>query len=258
MRTSVYIDGFNLYYGALKSTRFKWVDPVRLATGLLPEDHHIELVRYFTARVSGEIDPEAPARQQTYLNALQTLPEVRLHFGRFLTKTAWRPLANLPVADEPIHIPKPVTLPKGDHLVGDKDPRTLPVGFYGTKSRTRKLKTFRSAKQNPNALVAEFHTTEEKGSDVNLGTHLLNDAWKGKFDAAMVISNDTDLITPIRMVSKERGKPVFVVCPRNGHMAPQLKAVASHVRHIRKRHLKDAQFPDVLPRTEISKPDEWG
>ena len=41
---------------------------------------------------------------------------------------------------------------------------------------------------------------EEKGSDVNLSAHLLNDVWKGLFDAAAVISNDTDLVTPIRMV----------------------------------------------------------
>ena len=54
---------------------------------------------------------------------------------------------------------------------------------------------------------------EEKGSDVNLAVHLVNDAWKKSFDAAVVISNDTDLVTPIRMVSAEQGKPVFVVCP---------------------------------------------
>ena len=48
---------------------------------------------------------------------------------------------------------------------------------------------------------------EEKGSDVNLGAHLLNDAWKGLFDAAVVISNDTDLVTPIRMVTSSGASP---------------------------------------------------
>lgn len=52
---------------------------------------------------------------------------------------------------------------------------------------------------------------EEKGSDVNLAAHLLNDAWKGVFDAAVVVSNDTDLVEPIRMVTTERGKPVIVM-----------------------------------------------
>ncbi len=36
MRTSVYIDGLNLYYGALKGTPFKWLDPIKLSTAVLP------------------------------------------------------------------------------------------------------------------------------------------------------------------------------------------------------------------------------
>lgn len=257
MKTSVYVDGFNLYYRALRRTPYKWVDPVRLATSLLPEDHYVGLLRYFTARVSAEKDPGAPARQLTYIKALQTLPEVHIHYGHFLTKKEWRPLTNLPVAGDPIHTPNPVTLPEGDHLVGSKMPRTLPVRSYRGRSKEPRENTGRKENQTPKALVAEFRTTEEKGSDVNLGTFLVNDAWKEEFDAAMVISNDTDLITPISMVSEERGKPVFVVCPRKGHMAHKLENVASHVRHIRVKHLKDAQFPDVLPSTGISKPDEW-
>lgn len=73
------------------------------------------------------------------------------------------------------------------------------------------------------AVVVEFHTMEEKGSDVNLAVHLLNDAWKGLFDAAAVISNDTDLVTPIRMVTAERGKPVTVVCPGRWQVASRLR-----------------------------------
>ena len=62
------------------------------------------------------------------------------------------------------------------------------------------------------AVIAEFHTMEEKGSDVNLAGHLLNDAWQDLFEAALVISNDTDLVVPIRMVTEEWKRPVFVVC----------------------------------------------
>ena len=98
-RVRVYIDGFNLYYGALKGTPFKWLDPVRLSARLLPDTCVIDKVLYFTARVSGKIDRRAPARQHAYLNALRTLPEVEVHFGNFIAKTVWRPLANLPVAN---------------------------------------------------------------------------------------------------------------------------------------------------------------
>ena len=98
---------------------------------------------------------------------------------------------------------------------------------------------------------------EEKGSDVNLGAHLQNDAWKGLFDVAAVISNKTDLVTAIRMMTVERGKPVIVVCPGRWQAAPKLKSVATRVRHIRLSMLKAAQFPDQLPGTTISKPASW-
>ena len=48
MRTRVYVDGFNLYYGALKGTPFKWLDLVRLAYQLLPAGYSVTKLKYFT------------------------------------------------------------------------------------------------------------------------------------------------------------------------------------------------------------------
>ena len=256
-RTRVYVDGFNLYYGALKGTRYKWLDPVRLSARLLPRDCAIEKVLFFTARVSGISDPGASGRQQVYLNALHTLPEVEVHFGNFIAKTAWRPLANLPVANRRIDTPTPLILSEGNYPVtGGKGRATLPVGSYPAHSTKRK-KRRRVSPPLPDALIAEFHTMEEKGSDVNLAAHLLNDAWKGLFDVAAVISNDTDLVTPIRMVAAERGKPVYIVCPGRWQVAPKLRQAATYVRHIREPILKASQFPDRLPGTNIVKPPGW-
>ena len=67
----------------------RWHDPVKLTAILLPRECTIDRLRYFTARVSGKLDPQA--RQHLYLKALATLPEVEIHYGRFLAKTAWRP-----------------------------------------------------------------------------------------------------------------------------------------------------------------------
>ena len=257
VRTRVYVDGFNLYYGALKGTPFKWLDPVLLTSLLLPPDHQIERLRYFTARVSGKLDPRAPARQRVYLKALATLPEVEIHYGRFLAKTAWRPLANLPVAGRRIETPGPVTLPRGDHRVLGGRPQTLPVGVYPNRGGGGGAAPRGPGRPIPDAVIAEFHTMEEKGSDVNLATHLLNDAWNDLFEAAAVISNDTDLVVPIRMVTEERKRPVFVVCPGRWQVAPQLRKAASHVRHIRPTMLRAAQFPDTLPGSAIVKPSGW-
>ena len=255
VRTRVYVDGFNLYYGALKGTPFKWLDPVRLTSLLLPRECEIERLRYFTARVSGKLDPQAPARQRIYLKALATLPGVEIHYGRFLAKTAWRPLSNLPVAGRRIETPEPVILPEGIHRVLGERPRMLPVGAYPDRGGPGARRTPRIPV--PGAVIAEFHTMEEKGSDVNLAAYLLDDAWKNRFEAAAVVSNDTDLVVPIRMVAEERKKPVFVVCPGRWQVAPQLRRAASHVRHIRPSMLRTAQFPDTLPGTEVSKPAGW-
>ena len=257
MRTRVYVDGFNLYYGALKGTPFRWLDPVRLTALLLPRECAIDRLRYFTARVSGKVDPRAPARQRVYLNALATLPEIEIHYGRFLAKTAWRPLANLPVAGRRIETPGPVTLPEGNHRVLGGRPQTLPVGTYPERRGRGEGARRAAAIPIPDAVIAEFHTMEEKGSDVNLAAHLLNDAWNDRFEAAVVISNDTDLVMPIRMVTAERKRPVFVVCPGRWQMAPQLRNAASHVRHIRSSVLRAAQLPNPLPGIAISKPEGW-
>jgi len=257
IRTWVYVDGFNLYYGAVKGTPFKWLNVVELAKHLVPATHTIEKVKYFTARVSGAADPGAPRRQHAFLSALATLPEVEIHYGRFLAKTIWRPLTNLPVGGATIDAPGPMIIPSGVHRVSGGSLGTaaqLAVGTYGSKSSSRSAAAPRPL---PAALISEVHSMEEKGSDVNLAAHLLNDAWKGVFEAAVVISNDTDLVTPIQMVSVERSKPVFVVCPGRWQMAPQLERVASFKRHIRRAMLSASQFPNPIPGTTIAKPADW-
>ncbi len=51
MRTYAYIDGFNLYYRAVRSTEFKWLDLGRLIQNLLPNDD-IQAIEYFTAHLA--------------------------------------------------------------------------------------------------------------------------------------------------------------------------------------------------------------
>ena len=69
MATNVYVDAFNLYYGSLKGTPYRWLDLGALCARLLPKDR-INRIRYFTATVSARPDnPDAPQRQQVYLRA---------------------------------------------------------------------------------------------------------------------------------------------------------------------------------------------
>jgi uncharacterized LabA/DUF88 family protein len=95
-RTNVYIDGFNLFYGALKGSPYKWLDLEALCHQLLPKDS-IHRIRYFTAKVSARPgDPQLPVRQQTYLRALATLPTVSVHLGVFYVSNTRAYLANPP------------------------------------------------------------------------------------------------------------------------------------------------------------------
>ena len=81
----VYVDGFNLYYGAVRGTPYKWLDIAAVCERLFPRDEIVR-IRYFTARIKGrEGDAGAPQRQETYLRALRTIRAcrfMRATFGR--------------------------------------------------------------------------------------------------------------------------------------------------------------------------------
>ncbi len=81
-RSIVYIDGFNLYYGALKGGPNKWLDLSRYFMLLRPDDD-LQKIWYFTAEVSGR----ASARQQAYLKALETRPLIQIKYGLYKRKT---------------------------------------------------------------------------------------------------------------------------------------------------------------------------
>ncbi|WKA26219.1 NYN domain-containing protein [Bradyrhizobium roseum] len=220
MRTIIYVDGFNLYYRMLEQRPdLKWLDIKQVAEKTLRPENQVIGVRYYTARVSGRHDPQAPGRQQVYFDALSTIPEISLHMGNFLSAKKFAGLVH-PPSFRP-HLAAPL-------------PQPWPV-------------------------VVRVHKTEEKGSDVNLASHLLLGAFRNDYDVAAVLSNDTDLVEPIRIATRELGKVVGLLSPVSAP-APQLRAVSSFVRHIKISDLASSQFPDpiILPDgTALIKPATW-
>ena len=86
VRVAVYVDGFNLFYGLRDKgwKRYYWLDLKVLAERLLRTGQTLVAVRYFTARVLPDPDdPDKPIRQNTYLEALATLPDLSIHYGYF-------------------------------------------------------------------------------------------------------------------------------------------------------------------------------
>ncbi|WP_205960360.1 NYN domain-containing protein [Ramlibacter henchirensis] len=100
---------------------------------------------------------------------------------------------------------------------------------------------------------------EEKGSDVNLALHLLNDAWQDAYDCAVVVSNDSDLCEAMRLVKAQHNKVIGLITPgapvRKTSM--QLKQHSDFTRQIRTSALQASQLPSHIPGTTITKPATW-
>ena len=82
-RVIAYVDGFNLYFG-LKSKgwrRYYWLNIQMLAQNLLKPNQRLLLTKYFTARITGPPDKEK--RQSTYIEALETLSEFQIFYGKY-------------------------------------------------------------------------------------------------------------------------------------------------------------------------------
>ena len=210
MDTYVYVDGFNLYYGALKGTAYRWLDLSALCGRILPGDNVIQ-IKYFTARVKPRPGvPQTAQKQQTYLRALETLPNLTIHYGHFLTNRTRMGVAN----------PPPATI--------------------------------------------EVWKTEEKGSDVNLATHLLADGFRQRYQRAVVISNDGDLKEPVHFVRTDLGLPVGVVNPHRRRSwalspVPLPGASGSFYRRLRGGPLAASQFPATMSDANgtFTKPADW-
>jgi hypothetical protein len=112
------------------------------------------------------------------------------------------------------------------------------------------------------ARFCEVWQTEEKGSDVNLASHLLVDGFRAHYELAVVISNDSDLKEPVRLVREELGAPVGVLNPhpqRSWTLSPRKLQDGSFFKPIRRSVLADCQFPDRIKdrRGFLRKPKRW-
>ncbi len=107
-------------------------------------------------------------------------------------------------------------------------------------------------------LTVEVMKTEEKGSGVNLATHLLLDAFRRDCQVAAVLSNDSDLKEPVAPVQSELSVTVGIINP---HPAGQRSRAlpSAFFKQVRPRDLAVCQFPAVLHDANgtIHKPAGW-
>ena len=222
IRTMVYVDGFNFYYGALKNRpHCKWINPVELCRQMLNENHEYVGLKYFSARVNNTPRDKSKAqRQQIYFRALLTIPNIKIIEGHFRQNPVVMELI------EPIKRLVDAPFSKGNKIVD--------------MHRARVMKY------------------EEKGSDVNLAIEILMDAYDDKYDAAVLISNDSDLKAPLVQIKSRFKKKVLILNP-HGKNSIQLARFAHFSENIREEHLLKALFLEVLTDKvgKFKKPSSW-
>jgi uncharacterized LabA/DUF88 family protein len=200
-RVIAYIDGYNLYHGIKERgwNRFLWLDVRMLVCQLLKPYQALVHTKYFTARSTGRQDSRK--RQALYLDAIQTLPDTSLHFGKFKN------------------------LDRECPHCGFKD--TVPV---------------------------------EKMTDVNISIQLLGDAFENRFDSALLISGDSDLVPVVKAVRElDSAKRIIVAFPPGRHSKELQKCATGAFMIGRDRFLK-SQLPNPATAGSgavIVRPSEW-
>lgn len=242
MRIGAYIDGFNLYYGGKShfpsSAGWKWLDLRALVSRYTGwHGSHVERVVYCTARVNDPEDPDQIQRQEIYLSALKAHGAVDLvEEGYYVS---W--------AKESVMTEQPA---------GTRSPTVL----RDTGARFSWSPELRIRRNDDSVLLATVRKREEKGSDVNVATHLLHDVLTHAVDGAIVISNDSDLALPISLARQH--VPVGLINPQKSKpLAGALKGdsadgVGGHWwRRLESRALRQSQLPEQVD--GITKPPTW-
>jgi hypothetical protein len=229
LATAVYVDGYNLYYGRLRGTPYKWLDLVALFEALLHEQEPhalLSFVRYFSAPALARFATNGDAAvlgQQDYHRALE-----RRHASR-------------------------LAIQLGAHhfnRAGVMLPRCVPGVQFDRKDRVRVWKV------------------EEKQTDVNIALAMYRDASKGALQQQVLCSNDRDAAPVLRAIREDFPHiRLGVVAPRSPSRAGEPRSAARELArfaHWTRHHLLDdelarSQLPPVVTtgRKPIRRPAHW-
>ncbi|HEX6073989.1 MAG TPA: NYN domain-containing protein [Micromonosporaceae bacterium] len=245
MRVGVYIDGYNLYYGGRGLMGgpgvpgWRWLDLRSMSTAIVaahsgwPGAQVVQVV-FCTARISGASHPQGAQDQDVYLRALKTANAVDvIELGKYVNRVTTSPLATRGRRGQPV-----ITTCTWPVMVQDANEQAVPGGRFMVSVARR----------------------EEKGSDVNVAAHMLLDLIHQRIDAAVVISNDSDLAYPVRQARDLI--PIGLVNPTPGYPAgalndPPTRGVGGHWWYqLTPVDLTSAQIPNPVA-GRYRKPTGW-
>jgi hypothetical protein len=242
MKVGVYVDAYNLYYGmrghcGRSTAGWRWLDVRALAASLCRwQNSSVDRVVYCTARVDQAESRSAYNDQDVYLKALRAHRSIDvLELGRYVARAKVAPLARRTKAGVQIITP-----------TGTESWSDLPIQSITTNDGVAML-------------MATVRAREEKGSDVNVATHLLTDVFRGEVQGAIVISNDSDLALPLTIARTL--VPVGTVNPGTNPLAGALRGLPGEGagrhwwRALSANHYYRHQLPDPVGRWR--KPAGW-
>jgi uncharacterized LabA/DUF88 family protein len=205
MNVGVYVDGYNLYYGGRAvcgrgKPGWRWLDVRGLAASVISTqgswvNARIVRVVYCTARVDSSTNPSAHADQDRYLKALSNVGSVDwIEYGNYVARIKTSLLA----VEDPLTGRPRIQTSSWPVMIQDQ---------LGASVRAARF------------MISHLHL-EEKGSDVNVASHLLLGVLDRRVDAAVVISNDSDLAFPLKEARKRL--PIGLINPRSDNTAGAL------------------------------------
>lgn len=235
LRTRIYIDGYNFYYGCLRGTPYKWLDLLQLfESQILPsilvqdqqgQSRTLKLVdnpsiQFFTAKILESVarSADSVSSQARYHTALRKLYDGRIN---------------------------------------------LVEGYYAVNKMKVKIVDAETPNRQPrDCQELQAWKVEEKQSDVNLALQAYHDAITNQIDHAVIVTNDTDIAPALDMIRTHTNTLVGVVIPTTDcQRRPNTDLVKlAHWtrRHINTNELAACQLPRVIPgKRPTIKPESW-
>lgn len=234
LRTRIYIDGYNFYYGCLKGTAHKWLDLMTLfeqhiLPSVLVHDKNNQTrqsvlieessIKFFTAKIIESVSKstDSVSCQARYHTALSKTHQSRIE---------------------------------------------IIEGYYAVNKIRVKVVDPKSPDKNPNECgETQAWKVEEKQSDVNLALQIYHDAICNNVDHVVVVTNDTDIQPALEMIRANTDVIIGLVVPTLDDQRPASKGLtklAHWTRSPKEDELKNSQLPRVIPsRKPTIKPISW-
>jgi 6-hydroxy-3-succinoylpyridine 3-monooxygenase len=182
--TRIYIDGYNFYYGCLKRSHDKWLDPLALIDGVIRTS--------FSSTASGHRSYRLAPLALKFFTA-PILPRLAKADDSLACQTAYHQALSG-------YLGEALQIVKGYYDLRPARAHQVVEGF-----------------EIPDSPLVEIWKVEEKQSDVSLALHAYKDVVKGEVDHVVIVSNDTDMQPCFQMIKDEGKATIGLIVPTRDH-----------------------------------------